>query len=221
LHQQSSPRISRDIPQPQEKHDMSTARTAAAVPALVPAPLPTGTWRIDPSHSSVGFVVRHLGFSKVRGGFNRFEGTISVADDVTASTAQVTIQADSFDSGDEGRDQHVRGADFLDVEQHPALTFEVTDVRHVRGEEYVLAGALTIRGVTREVELATEFLGTDTDPFGNTKAGFEATTEIDREAFGLTWNAALESGGVLVGKKVQIVLEVQLDKVDDTETTEG
>jgi polyisoprenoid-binding protein YceI len=180
--------------------------------ATTTAPLATGVWKLDPSHSTVGFVVRHLGFSKVRGGFTTFEGTVTVAEDVAASTAQVVIQADSFDSGDEGRDQHVRSADFLDVETHPTLTFEVTGVRHVRDNEYVLLGDLTIRGITRPVELATEFLGTDTDPFGNTKAGFEATTEIDREAFGLTWNAALESGGVLVGKKVQIVLEVQLDK---------
>ncbi|WP_052664941.1 YceI family protein [Nitriliruptor alkaliphilus] len=172
-------------------------------------PLATGTWTIDPSHTTVGFVVRHLGFSKVRGGFNTFEGTIEVAEDLAASTAQVTIQADSFDSGDEGRDQHVRAADFLDVDNHPTLTFVTTGIRHEGGSAYVVTGDLTIRGVTQQVDLATEFLGTDTDPFGNVKAGFEATTEIDREAFGLTWNAALESGGVLVGKKVQIVLEVQ------------
>lgn len=175
-------------------------------------PLATGTWTIDPSHSTVGFVVRHLGFSKVRGGFERFEGTIEVADDLTASTANVRIEADSFDSGDEGRDQHVRAADFLDVENHPELTFVVTGVRHEGGSDYVVTGDLTIRGVTKSVDLETEYLGTDTDPFGNVKAGFEAKTEIDREAFGLTWNAALESGGVLVGKKVQIVLEVQATK---------
>ncbi|MTV25218.1 YceI family protein [Nitriliruptoraceae bacterium ZYF776] len=168
-----------------------------------------GTWTIDASHSRVGFTVRHLGFSKVRGAFKSFEGTITVAEDVASSKAEVTIQADSFDSGDEGRDGHVRGEDFLDVEKFPTLTFVVTDVRHVEGNEYVVAGDLTIRGVTKPVELATEFLGSDVDPFGNTKAAFEATTEIDREAFGLTWNAALESGGVLVGKKVTIELEVQ------------
>jgi polyisoprenoid-binding protein YceI len=175
-------------------------------------PLATGTWTIDPSHSTVGFVVRHLGFSKVRGGFNAFEGTIEVADDLAASTATVRIEADSFDSGDEGRDQHVRSGDFLEVEAHPQLIFVATGVRHVEGSDYVVTGDLTIRGVTQQVELATEYLGTDTDPFGNVKAGFEATTEIEREAFGLTWNAALESGGVLVGKKVQIQLEVQATK---------
>lgn len=173
------------------------------------APLTTGTWSIDPSHSTVGFVVRHLGFSKVRGVFTAVEGTIEVADDLTASTATATIQAASFDSGDAGRDEHVRSADFLDVERFPTLTFAATGVRHVGGSDYVVSGDLTIRGVTQPVELATEYLGSDTDPFGNVKTGFEATTEIDREAFGLTWNAALESGGVLVGRKVQIVLEVQ------------
>lgn len=175
-------------------------------------PLATGTWNIDPSHSTVGFVVRHLGFSKVRGGFNVFEGTIEVADDLAASSAHITIQTDSFDSRDEGRDQHVRSADFLDAETHPTLTFVASEVTHVSGSDYVITGDLTIRGVTQKVELATEYLGTDTDPFGNTKAGFEATTEVDREAFGLTWNAALESGGVLVGRKVQINLEIQATK---------
>jgi polyisoprenoid-binding protein YceI len=176
------------------------------------APLATGVWNLDPSHSTIGFVVRHLGFSKVRGTFGSFEGVVTVADEVEASAAEVTIHADSFESGDEGRDGHVKSGDFLDVEQFPTLTFVATGVRHVEGDEYVVVGDLTIRGTTRSVELQAEYLGTDTDPFGNVKAGFEATTEIDREEFGLTWNATLESGGLLVGKKVQIVLEVQLDK---------
>ncbi len=180
--------------------------------ATTTAPLATGTWNIDASHSTVGFVVRHMGFSKARGGFNSFEGSIVVADDLASSTADVTIDASSFDSRDEGRDAHVKSGDFLDVDNHPNLTFRATDVRHVEGNEYVVTGDLTIRGVTRSVDLATEYLGTDTDPFGNVKAGFEATTEINREDFGLTWNAALESGGVLVGKKVQIVAEVQAVK---------
>ena len=171
----------------------------------------TGTWEIDPSHSTIGFVVRHLGFSKVRGGFNQFEGRIHVAEELHASTAEVTIQADSFDSRDEGRDQHVRAADFLDVETYPTLSFVGTGVRE-DGGDHVVTGDLTIRGVTRPVELATEFLGVDTDPFGQVKAGFEASTEIDREEFGLTWNATLESGGVLVGRRVQVVLEIQATK---------
>lgn len=184
---------------------MTTTTTAATLPA-------TGTWTIDPSHSRVGFAVRHLGFSKVRGGFTRFEGTITVAEDLTASSADVTIDAASFDSADEGRDAHVRSADFLDVDNHPTLTFVATGVRHVEDDRYVVAGDLTIRGVTQRVDLDTSYLGSDVDPFGNTKAAFEATTQIDREAFGLTWNAALESGGVLVGKKVTVELEIQVVK---------
>ncbi len=174
------------------------------------APTPTtGTWTIDASHSTIGFTVRHLGFSKVRGGFGEFTGSFTVGEDVASSTAEVTIQSASFSSGDEGRDGHVKNEDFLDVEAFPTLTFQATDVTHVAGNDYVIAGDLTIRGVTKPVDLQVEYLGEDTDPFGNVKAGFEATTEIDREEFGLTWNAALESGGVLVGKKVTITLEIQ------------
>lgn len=183
--------------------------STTTVPSTLPA---TGTWSIDASHSTVGFTVRHLGFSKVRGGFTDFEGTIVVAEDVAGSTADVTIQAASFDSADTSRDEHVRSADFLDVETHPTLTFRATDVKHVDGPRYIVSGELTIRGTTQPVDLDVEYLGSDTDPFGNQKAGFEATTEIDREAFGLTWNAALESGGVLVGKKVAIELIVQATK---------
>ena len=178
----------------------------------VTTPLTTGTWDVDPSHSTVGFTVRHLGFSKVRGGFSSYEGTVTVGEDLASSKADVTIQAESFFSGDDGRDEHVRSADFLDVESFPTLTFVTTGIEHTGGNEYALHGDLTIRGVTKPVVLETEFLGEDTDPFGNLKAGFEATTEIERDDFGLTWNAALESGGVLVGKKVAINLEVQLTK---------
>ena len=176
------------------------------------APLSTGTWVLDPSHSTVGFVVRHLGFSKVRGSFASFQGTVDVAEDVTDSSASIAIDAASFESGDDDRDGHVKSADFLDVDTYPTLSFEVTDIRPEGGQRYTVAGELTIRDVTRRVELDTEFLGVDTDPFGNVKAGFEASTEINREDFGLTWNATLESGGLLVGKSVQILLEVQLNK---------
>jgi polyisoprenoid-binding protein YceI len=176
---------------------------------------PTGTWTIDPSHSTVGFTVRHMGFSKVRGGFNRYEGTIVVADDLVSSSAEVTIQAASFDSGDDNRDQHVRGDDFLDVDRFPTLTFIATDAKHVSGDDYLVSGDLTIRDTTRPIELEVTYLGSDTDPMsGGAKAGLEATTEIDREAFGLTWNAALESGGVLVGKQVAVNLEIEVNQVE-------
>ena len=174
------------------------------------AALPTpGTWVVDPSHSTVGFVARHLMVSKVRGRFTSFEGTVVVADAVEDSTVSVTIQAASFTTGDEQRDGHVLSADFLDVENHPTLTFEASSPRR-DGGDWVLPGQLTIRGVTRPVELEVEALGVITDPWGNPKAALTATGEIDREEFGITWNAALEAGGVLVGPKVRLEIDVQL-----------
>jgi polyisoprenoid-binding protein YceI len=172
--------------------------------------LPTpGTWVIDPSHSTVGFTARHLMVSRVRGRFTEFSGTVVVGEAVEDSTVSVTIQAASFTTGDEQRDGHVRSGDFLDVEAFPTLTFEGRAPRR-SGDGWTLPGELTIRGVTRPVELAVEALGVLADPWGNRKAALAATTEIDREEFGITWNAALEAGGVLVGPKVKIELDVQL-----------
>lgn len=169
----------------------------------------TGTWVFDTSHSSVEFVARHLVISKVRGGFGTFSGSVTVADPVADSAVEVSIDAASFSSGDENRDAHVRGEDFLDVERFPTLTFKGASPRQ-SGTGWVLPGELTVRDVTRPVELEVEALGTIADPWGNQKAAFSATTEIDREEFGLTWNAALEAGGVLVGAKVRIEIDVQL-----------
>jgi polyisoprenoid-binding protein YceI len=172
--------------------------------------LPTpGTWVIDPSHSTVAFTARHLMVSRVRGRFTEFSGTVVVGEAVEDSTVSVTIQAASFTTGDEQRDGHVRSGDFLDVEAFPTLTFEGRAPRRA-GDGWVLPGQLTIRGVTRPVELEVEALGVLADPWGNRKAALAATTEIDREEFGITWNAALEAGGVLVGPKVKIELDVQL-----------
>ena len=170
-----------------------------------------GTWVFDTSHSSVEFVARHLMVSKVRGGFTTFSGTVEVADSVTDSTIEVTIDAASFTSGDENRDAHVRGEDFLDVERFPQLVFRGSGPRQ-SGAGWVLPGELTIRDVTRPVELEVEALGVLADPWGNEKAVFSATAEIDREEFGVTWNAALEAGGVLVGPKVRIEIDVQLGR---------
>jgi polyisoprenoid-binding protein YceI len=170
-----------------------------------------GTWVFDTSHSSIEFVARHLMVSKVRGGFGAFSGTVTVADPVTESSVDVTIDTASFTSGDENRDAHVRGEDFLDVERFPALTFKGSGPRQ-NGSGWVLPGELTIRDVTRPVELHVEALGVLADPWGNEKAAFSATTEIDREEFGVTWNAALETGGVLVGNTVRIEIDVQLGR---------
>jgi polyisoprenoid-binding protein YceI len=170
-----------------------------------------GTWVFDTSHSSVEFIARHLMISKVRGGFSAFSGTVTVADPVEGSSVEVTIEAASFTSGDENRDAHVRGEDFLDVERFPVLTFKGSGPRQ-SGSGWVLPGELTIRDVTRPIELQVEALGVLADPWGNEKAAFSATTEIDREEFGVTWNAALETGGVLVGSKVRIEIDVQLGR---------
>jgi len=170
-----------------------------------------GTWSFDTSHSSVEFVARHLMISKVRGGFSAFSGTVTVADPVEASTVDVTIETASFASGDENRDGHVRGEDFLDVERFSAITFKGAGPRQ-NGSGWVLPGELTIRDVTRPVELDVDALGVISDPWGNEKAAFSASTEIDREEFGVTWNAALETGGVLVGPKVRIEIDVQLGR---------
>ena len=168
----------------------------------------TGTWSIDPSHSEVSFKVRHLGISKTRGRFGAFAGDIVVAEQPDQSRVTVEIDAASIDTKDQGRDEHLRSADFFDAAQFPTLTF-VTRSVEPQGERWVVAGDLTIRGVTRPVVLDTEVVGLVTDPWGNERVGFHATAEVNREDFGLTWNAALETGGVLVGKTVQIDLEVE------------
>jgi polyisoprenoid-binding protein YceI len=168
----------------------------------------TGTWSIDASHSEVSFKVRHLGISKTRGRFGTFTGEIVVADDPEQSRVDVEIDAASIDTKDAGRDEHLRSADFFDVASFPTLTFVTNGVTR-RGDDWVVTGDLTIRGVTRPVVLETEVTGLATDPWGNDRVGFHATTEVNREDFGLTWNAALEAGGVLVGKTVQIDLDVE------------
>jgi polyisoprenoid-binding protein YceI len=170
----------------------------------------TGTWVIDASHSSIEAVAKHLVVSKVRGRFSKFDGTVVIADQLENSTVDVTIQAASIDTNDENRDGHLRGEDFLDVENHPTLTFRSSSVKDAGDGEYVIPGELTIRGVTRPVELEVTYLGLIKDPWGNDKAGFSATTTLDREEFGITWNAALETGGVLVGKNLKIEIDLQL-----------
>lgn len=175
--------------------------------STIPAALTPGTWTLDGAHSDVGFTVRHAGISKVRGSFDDVTATLRVAGTVEKSLATATIAATSFNTHDANRDAHVRGADFFDVEQHPHLTFVSTGCTG-SGETYELHGDLTIRGITKQVTLHTEFNGVAVDPFGATRAGFSATTVISRKDFGLTWNAALEAGGVLVGDKVTIHVDV-------------
>jgi polyisoprenoid-binding protein YceI len=176
----------------------------------------TGTWAIDPAHSRLGFSVRHAGIATVRGSFTGFEGQL-VLDGATPanSKASATVQAATFDTGNEQRDSHIKSPDFLDVEQYPTLTFASTEVRP-DGDGYVVVGDLTIRGVTRPVEIAVEVEGQAVDPFGNTRVGFSGETQINRKDFGLTWNAALETGGVLVGDKVKITLDISAVKAAES-----
>ena len=171
-----------------------------------------GTWTIDPSHTRLGFVARHAMVTKVRGSFDDVAGTLVInAANPTASTAEVTVALASVNTGSADRDGHLRSPDFFDVENHTWMTFMSTGVKQ-DGDDFVMLGDLTIKGVTRPVELELEPNGVATDPFGNVRAGFEGETEISRKDFGLTWNVAVEGGGVLVGEKVKIVLDVQLVK---------
>jgi polyisoprenoid-binding protein YceI len=184
--------------------DTTTARTVDGV--QLPAP---GHWAIDSSHSSVEVSVRHLGLSKVRGAFRSFTGGIDVAERPEESSVQVSIDAASVDTREPARDEHLRSPDFLDVASYPTMDFRSTAVTG-SGDHWRVEGELTIRGTSRPVTLDVRFEGLENDPWGGTRAAFSATTELDREAFGLTWNQVLESGGLLVGKKVRIDLEVEV-----------
>ena len=174
------------------------------------------TWAIDPAHSLVEFGVKHMMFTTVKGRFASVSGTI-VTDDANPGAASVRAEIDaaSIDTREEQRDGHLRSPDFLDVDQHPTITFASTHVA-ARGQgRYVVTGHLTIRGVTREVSLDAELTGRGTDPWGNERDGFAAPTAIRPKAFRLTWNQALETGGVLVGDEIKIVLEVQATRQQD------
>ncbi len=172
----------------------------------VPAP---GTFDLDVAHTSVSFVVRHLMVSKVRGHFSDFSGSITVADDPAESSVEVSIQAASVDTRDDTRDGHLRSPDFFDVENHPTITFASTGLQHGDGDRFTLAGELTVRGVTRPVELDVELTGVARDPWGGERIGFSASTEVDRGDFGLTFNQALEAGGVMVGTKAKIEIDAE------------
>ncbi len=168
-----------------------------------------GTYDFDPAHSHVTFSVRHMMVAKVRGKLDPPVGSFTIAEDPTQSSVEVELDWSSVNTGDEARDNHLKSADFVDVEKHPAVTFRSTSVRHVKGERWEVLGDLTIQGITKPVTLDLEFNGVSNDPWGNVKAGFSATTKVNREDFGLTWNALLETGGVAVGKDVTIEIDVE------------
>ena len=170
--------------------------------------VPQGEWVLDPSHTSVEAVARHMVFTKVRGRFTDVSGKVEFGTDWSDSSVEVEIAAASIDTGNADRDGHLLSPDFLDVENHPFLTFKSTSVRE-SGAGLKVEGDLSIRGVSRPVVLDVTYEGSGVDPWGGTRQLFTATTEIDREEWGITWNQALETGGVLVSKKFQIEIEAQ------------
>jgi len=169
----------------------------------------TGTWNLDPTHTEIGFTVRHL-IGKVRGKFTGFEGTLVTADDITASTVNVSVDLSTIDTGTAGRDDHLRSADFFEVESHPTMTFASTGVTQKSATDFVVAGDLTIKGVSKPVELKVEFLGEGGDPWGGTRVGVEATTEISRKEFGIDFNMPVEgSDKLVIGDKISIHINAE------------
>lgn len=167
-----------------------------------------GRWTIDPGHAEVAFIGRHLMFTKVRGRFTDVSGTVTIAEDPAESSVEVTIGMASVASGSPDRDDHLRSGDLFDVATYPTATFR-SAVVDWEGDRAEVSGDLTIRGVTRPVVLSVEFTGATTDPWGGRRAAFSAFTEIDREDWGITWNMALETGGILVSKRIRIEIDVE------------
>jgi polyisoprenoid-binding protein YceI len=181
--------------------------TTHLAPVTVPG-LTAGTWAIDPSHSTVGFSVRHLMVSKVKGTFTEFEGSFEIGEDVLDSSVTATVSMASIDTRDATRDAHLRSHDFFETDSYPTMTFRSTAVRP-DGDDFIVDGDLTLHGVTRPVSLALEFNGVTPDPFGGTRAGFSAHTEINRRDFGVDITMPLDGGGVVVGDKVKVELEIE------------
>jgi polyisoprenoid-binding protein YceI len=174
--------------------------------------LPTGTWTVDPIHSRVEFAAKHMGIATVRGVFTRFEGALEIADDPADSRAWGTVEVASLDTGAPDRDGHLRSADFFDAERYPEMTFESKRIEPLGGRTFRIAGDLTLRGVTREVELGVVVGGRDTDPWGNERVGLEVTGELSRSEFGMRFNEMLGSGNALVGDRVKLALDVSAVK---------
>jgi polyisoprenoid-binding protein YceI len=173
----------------------------------------TGTWEIDAAHSTVGFAAKHAMIATTRGHFTTFKGGATIdAERPETSTAWLEIDSSSVVTGVEQRDSHLRSADFWDAENNPTITFKSTGAK-LDGDELLLTGDLTIKGVTHSVDVVWEFNGVAKDPFGATKAGFDGTATVNRKDWGLNWNAALETGGFLVSDKIKLVLEIEANKV--------
>ena len=179
--------------------------------------VPTGTYTIDPTHSRIGFVARHAMVTKVRGSFNDFDGTgFFDADNPTNSHLQLTIQATSIDTRNADRDAHLRSNDFFDMETHPEIAFASTAVEQTDDDTYRVTGELTIKGVTKPVTIDFDYTGTAIDPYGNQRIGLDGATTINRKDWGVNWNTALETGGVLISEKVTLEFEVSAIRTDAT-----
>jgi polyisoprenoid-binding protein YceI len=174
-----------------------------------------GTWKLDPNHTVIGAVARHLMVTKVRGKFDSFQGAIHIGDTPEASSAELEIDAATIDTGVQQRDDHLRSADFLDVEHHPKITFASTDVKRTGDSALQVTGDLTIRGLTRPVTLNVTFEGVSPDPWGGMRAGFTIAGELRRDDWDMSWNVPLETGGVLVSKTVDLEIEAQAVKEPD------
>ncbi|MYU21843.1 YceI family protein [Streptomyces sp. SID8352] len=188
----------------------SAATPAAVNPALAAV---TGDYTIDPSHTTIGFVARHAMVTNVKGKFLDFSGTLHLdGTDPSASTAALDITMDSIDTGSADRDGHLKSADFFKTEEFPTMTFRSTEAEALGGDDYRITGDLTILGTTKSLTIDLEFNGAATDPFGNERVGFEGKAEILRSEWGLTWNAALETGGVLVSDKIKLNFDISAIK---------
>jgi len=175
-------------------------------------PIPTGTWTVDPAHSKVGFAVKHMGITTVRGEFTEFEGTLEIAGDLSSAKAYGTVKAASVDTNEAQRDAHLRSADFFDADAHPELAFESTSIEAVDEDTFRITGRLTLHGVTNEIVLTAEINGTDVDPYGNEKVGLEITGQLSRGDYGMKFNQALGSGNMLVADKVKLNLDISAAK---------
>ncbi len=174
--------------------------------------IPTGTWAVDPAHSTVGFSVKHLGIATVRGRFEQFEGTLEVGDDLSAARAYGTAQAGSINTDEPARDEHLRSADFFGADVNPELRFESTEIRPLDEDTFEIEGDLSMNGVTKPVKLTAVVLGTETDPWGNERVGIEVTGQLKRGDWNMTFNQALGSGNLLVGEKVTLSLDISAVK---------
>jgi len=179
-----------------------------------------GQWRFDPTHTRIGFSTRHAMVTKVRGAFNDFDGLITVdPENPERSKVELTVKVASIDTRNADRDQHLRTNDFFDAPQFPEITFVSSRVDQVDEGHFIVSGDVTIRGVTKEISIPIDFIGVERDPMGNLRAGFEGSRRIDRQDFGLKWNTALDSGGVLVSDKITLEFEVSAIKSEDSATT--